>query len=272
MWRRLKQLGYALLFLAFTAIGLGIAAFGEGADRLLGLGTVLFFGGGGAMYFVVMRHRGQPGRGPAVEHVTLDGRTQTAFVIRQDRRMILAVALGMLAMAVGGATFIIPPLVDPRGSADGGDPIIGLLAFGVLAAMGAYFLVKALAGSRIVLTRDGLWWIGPAGRMFVPWSSIGHVGIIEMYDSPMLALALTHAETVRIGRIQRLLMRTQRSMVGADLTFPLRSLAMDPLQFITAITRYVEEPELRTRIGTADELREIAAASTEAADAVEART
>ncbi len=50
---RAKRTLYAIVFVLFTVFGVAMTVWGEGADRLWGIASVLMFGVGGAVYLAL---------------------------------------------------------------------------------------------------------------------------------------------------------------------------------------------------------------------------
>lgn len=252
VWSRLKRLGLIVVWLVFTAIGLSMALAGVSGDRLAGWAITVFCGAGGLMWFLLTRPRSRPPAGIRTAMVTHHGNSQMAFVIDYDRRRVLIASGGLLAFAAGAAAFIIPPSLGSRGEV--GTLLMGIACVALFGGIGIFGLLRAGTGSRLALTRDGLLATGPAGATFAPWDAIAEVGEVEMYHNRFLAIRASDPSRIEMGRLQGLSGRAQRSMTGADLTFPFSSLAVEPADLTSAIARYRGRSELRVRIGSADEL------------------
>jgi hypothetical protein len=258
MWSRLKRIGTIAIFVAFTAIGVVMAAVSAGQDRILGLAIALFFGAGGLMWYLLTRPRSQPAAGLRIAMVTHRGQSRTAFVADYDRGHLLVASIGLVAMAAAAAGFIVLPSL---GSPDElGTLLVGIGCAALLGGVGIFGLLRLRTRSQLALTRDGLLATGPAGATFAPWDAIADIGEVEMYSNRFLAIRAIDPARIEMGRLQRLMLSVQRSMAGADLTFPIRSLAVEPAELYGAIARYLGHPDLRARIGAADELAAIQAA------------
>ena len=255
---RLKRAGLIAIFVLFTLAGVALIVFGDGSDRLLGVVALLVFGGGGATWFFVSQPRRRLS-GLQVGSVARMGSRQAAFVARADRRVVIVAGLGAMAMGIG--TLLVLVLPDEGGGLNKVERI--LLAAGGLLFVGIAMvgLWRAANRSDLALTRDGLMSTGPGG-WFIRWDAIVSTGEMEVYDNPFLAINVTDPSAIEMGRFQRLVHWSQRSMMGLDLSFPLRMLAVDPAELHAAIGRYLEHPELRGRIGRADELAAVRSSAT----------
>lgn len=258
---RFKRFGFMALFVAFTLIGLAIAAFGETHDRPVGAAVALFFGGAGAMWYVVSRKRARAPTGFRIGTVTLRGGVQPAFIAQYSRGRLLAVATGALAMAGGAA--VLAFFGD-------GDPVEHLLLGGAalgIGVVGVAILLRA-RGGYVALTRSSLIASNLEGRTAVDWDSITAYGELVMHDNPMLAIRVADPSLIRTGRVSRFLHRFDRSLTGADVTLPLRLLDVTPTALYGAIIRYVDQPDARGRIGTEAELADLGRAAVALEDQV----
>ena len=247
-WPAVKRAGLIVLFVLFTIGGLAIAVFGEGSDRLLGLATVLIFGGGGAALWFMNRpnrrlHGLQAGTIPA------PGGREPVFIARSDPVVLRVAALGCIAMGAGTLMFAVP------GGSDA-DVVERLLlgAGGVfLVGIGLFSAYRSANSPKLVLARSGIRATGPAG-WFVPWEAVAGIGELVVHENPFLAIRVTDPAAIEMSGAQQLLHAAERSIMGTDLSFPLRTLTVDPAELNAAIERYLEQPEERAGIGRPDEL------------------
>ena len=105
---------------------------------------------------------------------------------------------------------------------------------------------------------------------FVPWDAIGGIGEIAVHGNPFLAIQVGDPAAIEMGQLQRLAQRANRGLLGIDLSVPLRTLDVDPAELGAAVARYLEHPELRSRIGGADELAAVREAAPPEPEAVAA--
>jgi hypothetical protein len=255
VWSRLKRFGTIALFAAFTVGGALIIAFGEGEERIVGLVTVLFCGGGGTMWYLLTRPRPQPVPGFRIGNVSYRGGQQPAFIADYDRGHVLVASVGLLAMAAATGMFVLLPDTDRTSGVERLLIAIGgAVLFGGVGLLG---LLRASRGSQLALMRDGLLATSPAGTIFVPWNAIATTGEMEVHQTRFLAVHVSDVAAIQMGRLQRLAHIAQRSMMNVDLTFPLRTLAIEPVELHAAMDRYLEHPDLRSRIGMSAELASV---------------
>jgi hypothetical protein len=265
MWAKLKRIGMTVLFATFTLLGAGIAVFGDGPNRLLGLAVVLFMGGGGVAWFVVTA--GRPRTDLRIGTVSAFDRYETGFIADYDSRRQLVGSAGALAMGTAAALFGFVP--DGEGSTVV-HPLLGAGLGALMGGIGLLGIMKAGRGSQVVLLPRGVAAISAPGPIFVPWNTIAAIGEMEVRGSPFLVIQVTDSTAVEMSRLQRLMHVLQRSLMNVDLSFPLLAMRTDPHQLRAALERYLEHPELRSSIGTAAELaavvRDSASSPAEAAD------
>lgn len=248
----LKRIGMTALFAIFTLIGLGIALLGDGPDRLLGVGVILFMGGGGVAWFVVTADR--PYAGLRIGTINALGRYETGFIADYDSRRRLVGACGALCMGAAAVLFGFVP--DNEGSTVVPTWLgigLGVLMLGI----GVVGIAKAGSSSQLVLTPRGLAAVSATGPIFVPWSAIADIGEMEVRGSPFLVIRVTDPALVEMSRLQWLIHLIERSVMNVDLSFPMLALRTDPQQLRDALHRYLANPDLRRLIGTQAELAEL---------------
>ena len=252
MWARLRRIGMTALFATFSLLGAGIAVFGDGPNRLLGLAVVLFMGGGGVAWFVVTA--GRPRTDLRIGTVSALDRYETGFIADYDARRQLVGSAGALAMGAAAALFGFVP--DGEGSTVV-HPLLGAGLAALMGGIGLLGIMKAGRGSQLVLLPRGVAAISAPGPIFVPWKAIAATGEMEVRGSPFLVIQVTDSTAVEMSRLQRLMHVLQRSLMNVDLSFPLLAMRTDPQQLRAALERYLEHPELRSSIGTASELASV---------------
>ena len=252
MWRKLKRIGMTVLFATFSLLGAGIAVFGDGPNRLLGLAVVLFMGGGGVAWFVVTA--GRPRTDLHIGTVSALDRYETGFIADYDSRRQLVGSAGALAMGAAAALFGFAP--DGEGSTVV-HPLLGAGLAALMGGIGLLGIMKAGRGSQLVLLPSGVAAISAQGPIFVPWVAIASIGEMEVRGSPFLVIQVTDPTAVEMSRVLRLMHVLQRSLMNVDMSFPLLPLRTDPQQLRAALERYFEHPELRSSIGTPAELASV---------------
>lgn len=255
---RLKRIGLSITFALFTAIGAGLAVFGTGGDRLMGVAVALMFGGGGLAWWAVNRARDRPMSGFAVGAVSDAGGREVAFVARSDKRILIAGVIGCFAF--GSACLLMGLAPDRAARFDELEAAL-LVGGGVfIVGVGLFGLLRVTGDSTFALTRRGLHATGRAG-WFVPWDAIAGMHELVVHDNPFLGIQVNDPEAIEVSRLQRVGHWLQRSTMGVDLSIPTRTLTVHPAELMSAIARYREHPEYRSRIGRADELALIHAAA-----------
>jgi hypothetical protein len=247
-WPGLKRAGLGAVFVLFSIGGLALAVFGAAGDRSLGLALLLFFGGGGVTWWLVTRPRRRL-EGLQVGTVGVAGGREPAFIARSDPRMLRVAGIGAIVMGAGAFVLAVPAGLELSDVerilvAAGGVFFIGI---------GLFSLYRSANSPNLALTRRGVRATGPAG-WFVPWDAIVGVGEIAVHNNPFLGIRVNDPVAVEMSRIQRVAQTAERSMLGTDVSFPLRALTVDSAELGTAIGRYLEHPEERARIGLLDEL------------------
>ena len=231
---------------AFTLLGAWLLIRGHGAERLMGLAAVLFFGGGGAMVLVLrwLQRR----RGVAQERVVVDhrGRRVAALVFPVSRGGATVAVIGAGAMAAAGTCMVGFAIAAEGGWLLGAIGVVGAAVFGAFAVLGA----RGLAGpSFVALSNEGVISTTPFGHVFVEWSNVREVGVMQMGDTPTVTVAVADARAVEAGPIARRVFAANRKLVGAELAFSNLEVAAEELA--TAIEQYRDHPAQRAALGGA---------------------
>lgn len=255
MVSRLKRIGLIALLLSITAIGLLMVMSGAEGAQLTGWALLLFCAGGGLIGFTVYGPLARQRNGFRNTFVTHRGQPHPAFVADYDRRRMLLGSAGLLGFAIAGV-FIAASALGPPTQLE--PLLVGLACMGLFGGLGVFGLLRARTGSQLALTRDGLLATGPVGPIFIEWDAMSSVDEIEMHHNRFLAVRADHSSRVESGPVQAISATLQRSLIGADLTFPLAALTVESSQLRAAMARYLNEPELRARIGADTELAALA--------------
>jgi hypothetical protein len=247
-WPGLKRTGLGAIFVLFSIGGLALAVFGAADDRFLGLALLLFFGGGGATWWLMTRPRRRL-EGLQVGTVGVAGGREPAFIARTDPRVLRVAGMGAIAMGAGALVLAVPAGLELSDVervlfAAGGVFFVGI---------GLFSLYRSANSPNLALTRRGVRATGPAG-WFIPWDAIVGVGEIAVHDNPFLGIRVNDPAVVEMSRLPRVAQTAERSIMGTDVSFPLRTLTVDSAELGTAIGRYLEHPAERARIGRLDEL------------------
>lgn len=192
-----------VLYSVMTAGSALVAVMGEP----IGLVGVLFFGGGGVVYWYLRREPRAPagwphhGRLRGVERHTGD---PVGVVFREDRRAFLAAAAGSAIFALTGLAFIVWARSVTSGES------VALLVIGIvtLVVFGAFLLLAGLGAVRpgaIALLRGGIYCRLPAGTAWLPWDSLANVSVVGHYGNSLVRLRARSPEEVALTGLNRLL-------------------------------------------------------------------
>ena len=218
----------------FSALGIAMLIVAEGADRLFGSITVLFFGVGGVVYFLLPRFTrgGREGARPGV--VEYRGERRPASVFPLSRAKLRLRVLGCAAFRRGR-----------RAAPRDGAFWLGLattLLFGFVGLLGVR---KAFSRhAYVALTPEGI--LSRAGTSYlVPWDAIDDVSIVENHGSRMVSLSTDPASVeTTTGQLAVLL---GRGAGFPELSFSGLVASEDELR--TTIEPYFRRPEEREGIG-----------------------
>lgn len=245
-----------VLFGCMTAL----CAFTAVTGQPLGFIGVLFFGGGGAVYFYL----DNPGRARApgdarvrAHHGTLPGADRhtpqpVGVVFPAERGRLVATAIGAAIFVVTGVWFIVL----------GG--VLGWIVGAVCVLVFGFFGVLALAGSLsrdggIALLPEGVYCRMPAGTAWLPWAAIGRVRVLRSQGQASVALRADPPGAITLTGPNRWLRGLNRRWFKMDVAYP----GPGAPELCAAIQRYAKDPGARSRLADP-------AAASEAAEAAEA--
>jgi hypothetical protein len=94
-------------------------------------------------------------------------------------------------------------------------------------------------------------------RTVVPWEAIQQVQASEVtthvrgvaVTEPLVGIDLSDPEAISTGPLERLLLPVNRRL-AADLTLPVRTLAIDPALLLEALRYYHQHPQARAELAT----------------------
>jgi hypothetical protein len=252
---RAKQLFLAVTFVAFSTFGIAMLAFGRGADRLWGLISVLFFGVGGVMYFLLPRFTRRGREGVRLGTIRFRGASRPAVVFPQSRGKRRVALVGTTAFTAAGILMAVSAnaLADPDESANE-LLVVGLLCavvFGVMTIVG--LVTEFLSAAYVALLPEGIVGGGPLGGSYLPWDAVAEVDIIEIHGNPMVAVVASDPAAIETSSLGLLLSRAGRATTGADLTFAGLVAPLETLR--DAIDHYLDHPNERAGIGTENPAR-----------------
>jgi hypothetical protein len=193
----------AFVLALFILTGVGMAAWGNGADRAWGLMILAFFGGSAVALFAPKGRRDPPQVSTTVVH---HGVAQPAVVLPIDRRRFM-VRVGVSATwaGVGALLFGLADRMAEEGTRYNPTALrwVGAALFLVF---GGFAVLGALRGSgqRLAVLSEGLLLEAGASRVHIPWTAIQRITVSEVHDNEMLAIDFSDPEAVEMGRLARL--------------------------------------------------------------------
>lgn len=226
-----------VLFGCMTAL----SAFAGVTGQPLGFIGVLFFGGGGAVYFYL----DNPGRaGDArvrAHHGTLPGADRhtsqpVGVVFPAERGRQVVTAIGAAIFVVTGVAFVVY----------GG--VLGLIVGAVCVLVFGFFGVLAFAGSLsghggIALLPEGVYCRMPAGTAWLPWEAIGSVRVLRSQGQASVALRADPPGAIALTGPNRWLRGFNRRRFKMDVAYP----GPGAPELCAAIQRYAKDPGARSR-------------------------
>jgi len=248
----MRRMGYALLYIALTAMSVAMFFLGE---PLMGIAGVLLFGGGGVIYLLITRMTDPSGstRRPTVaRYGRLAGMrrftTEPAGVVFPGARGgAVLTLLGAAVFVLVGSAFIYVAFESPDTSGSGqysgrvGLFLAGLVSIAFFGGIGALVLRALIKGGNgIVLVADGVYFRAPAGRAWVRWDDLNSVclrdGIQFLAHTP---------ELITLTSVNRWLHGINRRRFGMDVGYPTVALKSDPDAVVNRINYYRANPHAR---------------------------
>jgi hypothetical protein len=231
-----------------TISGAGMAIFGRGQDRGIGLVAVAFFGGG---LVALLLDRPTRLTSPVVlRSVQFRGAVGTGFLFPTPRRKILLALLGALIFVTVGVAFIaLAPRFGPSGLIDAVGAVT-ILFSGFVGATGAIALLRGHAG--LILLPQGVGQVGGPFSYIVPWDAVGSVRVrlAGLGLSPSLCLSMVDPRAIQAGRITLWSLPFNRWINGADIALQTALVGVPLERLIPILERYRNAPEVRGEIGT----------------------
>jgi hypothetical protein len=247
-----KQVFMAIATIVFTSVGLIMLVAGEGADRMWGLITALFFGVGGTVWFVLPRLTRSAREGVHTDVIRFRGSTRPALVFRLSKAKRRIALVGTSAFTVVGILFVLNATALAESGQD--NPawllLIGLLCigvFGFLTVLGA--ASEFSSGASVALIPEGIV-SGGAVTSFLPWEAVEEVTMIDVRGTPMVGVVARDPTAVETSALGRILALVGRKTTGVDLAFA--GLAAPLGVLADALRRYHHHPEEREHIGGAE--------------------
>ncbi len=260
-WRLRFMFGFGVLS---VIAGLGIAAGERGAERGAAAAIVLF---GLALIFTGPLYR-PVSRNRTVSTGTIShgGQTTNAVLFPYSRLRSQAAMLGLTFMA--GSSTAIAVFASAFTDADESPLVTRLVAAGIAAFFGwlAFNAWRRGAGRgwQIALSPGGVAIVAGGVRSFVPWDAIESVSPFQTETfargfpirEPFLGLRIGDRDRVEVGRVEKALMRANRAF-GADVSYPVRTLDVDPALLYRAVLYYWRNPAARSELGGEQAVRRI---------------
>lgn len=240
-----------VLFSAMTALS-GLAA---AAGEPVGFIGLLFFGGGGIVYWYLRREPRPPagwpyhGRLPGAEWYT--GDHPVGVVFPGDRKTMVAAAIGSAIFVLTGVAFIVGAL-----STRSGGRVTLLVGIVTVAVFGAFLLLAGLGAVRaggIALLREGIYCRLPLGTAWLPWDSLLHVSVVGHYGNSLVRLRARSPEEVTLTGLNRLLHGRQRRRYKMDIGYTVRGGGRHADDIRDAIRFYWGDGPARQRLNVRSE-------------------
>ncbi len=237
---RTKLVALLCLSVLFVGLGLWIAISG---DVRLGLGCVLFFGGGLAVFSIQLADANRE-----QASAQLDGtvRLPASVPLRDDPKRFI-MGMGLIVLAGIGSIVVgsdRQPLLVPIG--------VLLLVVGVVVG-----ILKSLGymSSMIMFAPDGIHLIHKRQRYVIPFDQIvraesaewnGHL-LVMLWPQSLEAVAETVTPSSRKEAILRAMTKSQEWM-GAPLVIWPQRFALEGGLLLRALERYITEPSTRAEL------------------------
>lgn len=246
--RRAKRVLLAAISALFALVGVLILIFESGDDRLAGLYVLLFFGSC-LLVFLMPALTGGHGPGRRVDLVAHRGARTHAIVFPLSRPKLRVAGIAAAGWAIAGAVLVIAP----SGLADPGEDttfprLLGIVLVLLFGGVALFAALQELRGRAFVaLLPQGVLSRSAVGGSFIPWEAIEDVGVVEMYDTPIVAVRASDPGAVEKPGWAGLFARANRAVLDADVTYA--SLVAPEEELAETIAHYVGHPEERARIG-----------------------
>ena len=255
MGRVLRWVGRTLLvglYVCFAAVGVWMIASGEGADRALGLATVLMFGPAGLLFLVLFRRRGGAALRIGLD-TAVDPPQRGLQVPMRGTKWVVAM---MVCLGMGAGSAILGLYADALADAGDSPFVLRLVGFGGAALflfLGATPLMSLRHGlPRLVLTTDGMAMVGSGQPCSFPWTAVEKVGHWEVTvrnrGQRFVGVRVNDARAIRRPWYSRLLSTGSRSMSGWDLMFADQMFDVTAEQLATLVRGLHANPDLRRAV------------------------
>ncbi|MGH7317309.1 MAG: hypothetical protein ACREJS_13725 [Candidatus Rokuibacteriota bacterium] len=269
-WHRPRYGGHlAFAFMAgfgllMAGVGFGVLIGSQGRERMGGLiaGTFGFAVLAASPMFMTWRRPGRVTVAPA----ELDGRVVNGLRFPYSpMKTKVVIVVGILFGLVGAGLLLLPDALADPGDSDVFLRVIGLVA--LLSGFGGAWLVLrrgAGEGWYVTLTAEGVAAAVQGNRTFAPWHAIEKVRAFDLtiytrglpHHEPFVGLIVGDRDSLEVGAIGRRLLGINRAF-GADLSYPVRSLDVEPALLYYAMDYYHRRPGDRHELAEGRALRRL---------------
>ena len=255
---------FMAVFGAFVSLaGLAMSITERGTERGVGV-TVTFFGLALLAALPMFRTWKREGK-VMLAHVEQHG-NERGLVFPYSASKNIAARRVMLLMALSGLGLAL----FPDSFADGGESpvVIRLLGIAIAGGCALMFVASRRRGTArawyVALLPSGIAAVARGISSFVPWEVIVGVRAVQMrlwvrgfpVREPFVGLMISDPSRVETSGVARAMIRANR-LFGADVTYAVRTLDVEPALLMNAIDFYSKHPEKRHETGTEEGLARV---------------
>ncbi|MGH2734770.1 MAG: hypothetical protein ACRDKZ_04250 [Actinomycetota bacterium] len=238
--------GFGLLM---AAVGVGVLIGSQESERMGGLiaGTFGLAVLAASPMFMTWRRTGRV----TMAAVEVGGRVRNGLRFPYSpMKTKVALVVGVLFGLVGAGILLLPDALADPGDSDAFMRVIGLVA-AVFGFGGAWLILRRGAGDgwHVTLAEEGVVAAVQGNRTFAPWNAIDIVNAFDLtiytrgvpHYEPFVGLIVGDRDSLEVGAIGRRLLGINRAF-GADLSYPVRSLDVEPALLYYAMDYYHRHP------------------------------
>jgi hypothetical protein len=257
------QLAFLVIVGGLLSVGgLVMALTGRGAERGAGAAIALLFFA--CLLVAPLFAPGRRGGRLRLETLRLGGRQERGVLVPYSglRMAIVLGATACLALASLGVVVFADAFADDPGESPWPVRLIGVVGT-VFFGVGGFIAARRGWGRnwRLLLTPSAVVIAAGGARTVVPWETIQQVRATEVtthvrgvrISEPLVGIDLSDPEAIQSGPLERLLLPLNRRL-AADITLPIRTLAIDPALLYQALRYYHQRPQARAELATQDGL------------------
>lgn len=235
------------IMVLFVGSGVFLIVTEDGAGRVLGVGSVLFFGFGGLVYLASEQRREKGAVRVVEQHRGVAAYRAVVVPVRPGKWLVMAVGavgLGVGALLIG---LLSGPLPD-AGTFPRGVPPVAWLGGGFLVMIVAGLLTSARQGPpQLLLSPEGLRMTVGLSRSFVPWEAVVEVGVTEM-EAGMSRQRFATVQVSDRSRIEtprglRWLAVLNRGVSGWDVAYQEAPFDLDADEIAELVARLAASPD-----------------------------